>query len=217
VTGISYPDDQFKIDSFEWRTFIVCDRCKGNVVEVERGDLLSVLASVAYDHWVAGCRLAVEFDTDEESAGAVLRALADRNMAAATAGLNGFDRDGDLDLGTRIALIEKRLSASLLPAVADSAGDTTAVGARTPDAAGVRSKSEGKAVRSAHAAETVPLVDRPDSVTHWSCPAVEGGLVSHHIEPFGPDKHRCRYCKCSKTFLENEQALILAAREAGRG
>lgn len=60
---------------------------------------------------------------------------------------------------------------------------------------------------------TRPVVENPDSVTHWTCPDAPTGAIMHFMERnlFGNrGVVRCRYCKRSETALRNEQTAILA-------
>lgn len=52
-------------------------------------------------------------------------------------------------------------------------------------------------------AETKPVVDRPDSVTHWTCPENEWG-DTHHIGSTA----RCVYCGESVSDLRVAQAKV---------
>ena len=52
-------------------------------------------------------------------------------------------------------------------------------------------------------AETKPVVERPDSVTHWTCPDNEYG-DTHHIGVTA----RCVYCGESVGVLRLEQSRI---------
>lgn len=50
-----------------------------------------------------------------------------------------------------------------------------------------------------------PVVDRPDSVTHWTCPAAPFPGQTHHITAAGA----CETCKIRVSELREIQANIL--------
>ena len=52
---------------------------------------------------------------------------------------------------------------------------------------------------------TRPVVEHPDSVTHWTCPSTPGGKATHHINANGV----CAYCGRTGIDLKNEQTAIL--------
>ena len=57
---------------------------------------------------------------------------------------------------------------------------------------------------------TRPVVEHPDSVTHWTCPDAPSEGETHLIERhLMTGMERCRYCKRSRTALQNEQTAIL--------
>lgn len=50
-----------------------------------------------------------------------------------------------------------------------------------------------------------PVVDRPDSVTHWTCPEAPVEGATHHLNYRGV----CVYCRKGTPELQKEQAAIL--------
>lgn len=61
---------------------------------------------------------------------------------------------------------------------------------------------------------TQPMVERPDSVTHWSCPVLtekfgtEGTNLTHNMNA----SNRCKYCHRTAEDLRKHQAELLAAK-----
>ena len=57
------------------------------------------------------------------------------------------------------------------------------------------------------APDTHPVVDRPDSVTHWTCPKSPYGETHHII------RDNCKYCHEGTTALRRIQETILNSQK----